>query len=190
VAQAVEPDYVKLIVGALSAYPEAFERAMQALRGLYGPIDVESPPIAFDFTKYYEKEMGPGLTRRFFAFERFVDPALLPDVKLSTNRLEQEIAAALGGPVPRPINLDPGYVTPAKLVLASVKDFSHRVYLRDGIYAEVTLHFQKGGTVRSWPWTFSDYETSPEYHAFLLEARQKCLSQLKELRITKGQAGA
>ncbi|NQT19398.1 MAG: DUF4416 family protein, partial [Planctomycetes bacterium] len=170
-----KPDDVKLIVGALSADASLLQQAKHALCGLYGPVDVESPLITFDFTAYYEKQMGPNLLRKFFAFEELIDPACLPDIKIRTNELERELAAAATAPVPRPINLDPGYITPAKLVLASAKDFSHRVYLRDGIYAEVTLHNEKGGTFRGWPWTFPDYKTSPEYHAFLQDARQKLM---------------
>ena len=172
-AEIRKPEDVKLIVGALSADTHPFDRAKETLCELYGPVDIESPLIPFNFTKYYEKQMGAGLLRKFLAFERLIDPEILPDVKIRTNRLAAELAADAGAEVPRPINLDPGYVTPAKVVLASAKDFSHRVYLRDGIYAEVTLHFEKGGTFRSWPWTFPDYKTSPEYHAFLLEVRQK-----------------
>jgi len=178
-AQIKKPDAVKLIVGALSAYPDLLGRAGEALREMYGPVDLESGLIPFDFTRYYEKQMGAGLLRKFFAFERLADPAILPDVKIRTNRLEVELAGEAEAAVPRPINLDPGYITPAKLVLASAKDFSHRVYLRDGIFAEVTLHFEKGGTFRSWPWTFPDYKTNPEYHEFLLAARHKCREQLK-----------
>jgi len=172
-AEIRKPQDVKLFVGALSADAHLFDRAKEKLCKVYGPVDIESPLIPFDFTKYYEKQMGPDLLRKFFAFEWLVDPAILPDVKLRTNRLEAELAAEAGAEVPRPINLDPGYVASAKVVLASAKDFSHRVYLRDGIYAEVTLHFEKGGTLGSWPWTFPDYKTSPEYHAFLLEVRRK-----------------
>jgi len=179
-AQAHEPDNVKLIVGMLSALPEAFGLARETLAARYGPVDLESQPVAFEFTSYYEPQMGKGLIRRFIAFQRLIDPGILADVKLHTNRLELELAQRLCAPVPRPVNLDPGYLTPAKLVLASAKDFSHRVYLRDGIYAEVTLHYEKGGKFRSWPWTFPDF-ASPAYHAFLLDARAKLRQQLAEL---------
>ena len=177
---AIHPaERAKLVVGMLAASEHAFELARQALCGCYGPVDLESPIIPFTFTTYYDEQMGPNLLRKFLAFERLIDPAILADVKVRTNRLEGELAAWISTAVPRPLNLDPGYVTPAKLVLASTKDFSHRIYLRDGIYAEVTLHYEKGGTFRSWPWTFPDYKTSPEYHAFLAQARIRCLDQLR-----------
>ncbi|HUU68763.1 MAG TPA: DUF4416 family protein [Planctomycetota bacterium] len=172
----------KLIVGMLSAFTNGFDAARDELIRHYGTVDIESDPIPFSFTSYYEQEVGPNLLRKFLAFERLIDPAILADVKLLTNRLEAELAPAIAAAVPRPINIDPGYITPAKLVLASTKDFSHRIYLRDGIYAEVTLHYEKGGTFRGWPWTFPDFKTNADYHAFLLRARRRCVEQLRALR--------
>jgi len=180
-----KPEPVKLIVGALSGYEHAFDLARRVLVGRYGPIDVETALLRFDFTDYYEAQMGGGLLRKFFAFREVIDPAILADVKVWANRMEAELGPAISTDVPRPINLDPGYVTPAKLVLASTKDFSHRVYLRDGIYAEVTLHYEKGGSFRAFPWTFPDYKASPGYHAFLLEARRKLMEQLREVQSSK-----
>jgi len=172
------PQSAKLLVGMLSAYPAAFDMARVRLEKQFGAVDLASPDIQFTFTQYYENEMGAGLIRRFIAFQELIDPGILPDTKLFTNQLESEIAQAGEYPVKRPVNLDPGYITPAKLVLASAKDFSHRIYLRDGIYAEVTLHYKKSGSFESRPWTFPDYAASPEYHAFLLEARRRCCEQL------------
>jgi len=178
VAEILPAEPAKLIVGALSGFPHAFEAARERLVERFGPVDIESEPIPFTFTDYYREQMGPGLLRKFFAFAELIDPASLPDVKIWTNRLEGELGPRISAAVPRPVNLDPGYITPAKLVLASAKDFSHRVYLRDGIYAEVTLHYERGGTFRSYPWTFPDYASCPDYHRFLLQARDACLRQL------------
>jgi len=172
-AEIKKPEPAKLIVGMLSSYPAAFDLAAERLCGIYGAVEVQSPPIRFDFTSYYEKQMGSGLLRKFMAFEKLIDPTTLADIKILTNRLEAELGPMISSDVPRPLNLDPGYLTLAKLVLASTKDFSHRIYLRDGIYAEVTLRFEKGGTFTGWPWTFPDFKNCAEYHAFLLEARLK-----------------
>ena len=100
---------------------------------------------AFDFTEtdYYTATMGTGLKKQFVAFERLIDPAALADIKRQTNAWEAEYAALGRHAEPRPLNLDPGYITPAKLVLASTKDHAHRLYLRDGIYAEVTLAYPR-----------------------------------------------
>jgi hypothetical protein len=114
--------------------------------------------------------MGSPLFRQFYLYTPPFNRERLPDVKLLTNRLEQEAAGQLDLGVERPLNLDPGYLSPSKLVLASTKDHAHRVYLRDGIYAEVTLYYQKK-SYRSWPWTFPDY-ASETYIRIFNEARK------------------
>jgi hypothetical protein len=158
-----------LLLAAFSRHEAALRWAAGRAEAAWGPIALESPPLAFTETFYYEATMGPGLVKVFFAFERPFDPAGLPDVKLATNAWEEEFARKSGFDEARPLNLDPGYLTPAKLVLASTKDFAHRVYLRDGIYAEVTLRYRR----HRWEpheYTFPDYRR-PEYHAFFDRCR-------------------
>jgi hypothetical protein len=118
--------------------------------------------------------MGDGLTRNFVSFRRVFDPGSLADAKLATNRIERELADKTGDTFRRRVNLDPGYVTAAKLVLATTKDFSHRVYLRDGIYAEVTLQFGSGGP-RAQPWTYPDF-ASGAYSEFLMKVRRRSMA--------------
>lgn len=142
-----------------------------ALLAPHGEIVLESPAWDFDFTRYYEKSMGSRLIRKFFLFSPGFRCEDLARTKLDTNALETEIAARKAWQVRRPINLDPGYLTLSKLVLASTKNHSHRIYLRDGIYGEITLHYQNK-TFRSWPWTFPDY-ASPLYTEFFNAARDK-----------------
>jgi hypothetical protein len=156
-------------VAAFSRHAELLALARRRLEGDYGPVALASAEYAFDQTAYYEPTMGPGLRKRLWAFERLVDPAVLPEIKHHTNALEQALAAETHFPEPRPVNLDPGYLTLAKLVLATTKDQAHRLYLRDGIFAEVTLHF-RDGRFQPWPWTYADYRL-PEVLAFLAEAR-------------------
>lgn len=136
----------------------------------FGEIDFASDPVAFDFTDYYRDEMGDGLLRYFFSFRELMDPGELPAVKLWTNALELRYAVERDGRSRRRVNLDPGYITPAKLVLATTKDFSHRLYLGHGIYAEVTLSFSREG-VQSHAWTYRDY-SSGAYDAFFLDVRR------------------
>jgi hypothetical protein len=154
---------VLLIVGMLSRFPALLDRARGALAEEFGPVRRDLGPLPFTFSDYYEPEMGPGLLRVFLAFERPIRPDRLADVKLRTNALEAEFAGP-EWPVPRPINLDPGYLELAKLVLATTKDHAHRLYLRDGIYAEITLSYHDGA-FRPMPWTYPDYR-SEEYRAF------------------------
>lgn len=171
----VTPPPVKLIVGMLSARPELLGRAVERLEAEYGPVDVTGEVIPFGFTDYYEKDMGKGLLRQFVAMERLIDPGEIAPIKVATNAMEEAFAAA-EAPPPRPVNLDPGYVTESKLVLASTKDFSHRIYLGGGIFAEVTLTYSHGRWTGG-KWTFPDY-ASGAYDAFLDAARRKLRSQL------------
>jgi hypothetical protein len=163
------PPSALLLVAAFSRHPDLLALARRRLEGSYGPVALTSPEYAFEQTAYYEPTMGAGLRKQLWAFEPLIDPATLPEIKHHTNALEQALAAESPRPEPRPINLDPGYLTLAKLVLATTKDQAHRLYLRDGIFAEVTLHF-RDGRFQPWPWTYADYRL-PEVLDFLAEAR-------------------
>jgi hypothetical protein len=122
--------------------------------------------------------MGPGLRKEFLAFHDLVPADSLPDIKLRTNALEEELAQAKQYPEARPLNLDPGALTLGKFLLATTKDQAHRIYLRDGIFAEVTLRFQ-AGTFEPWTWTYADYRL-PFVRDFLNNAREFYRQQLKE----------
>lgn len=136
---------VKLFSGMISGDPSLFDEAETALAERYGPVDLRSEIVPWPVTEYYREEMGAPLLRRFVFFERPVDPGALPSCKIFTNALEERFSTRdPGGILRRRINLDPGYMTEAKVVLASTKDFAHRVYLGEGIYAEVTLEFHDG----------------------------------------------
>jgi hypothetical protein len=159
-----------LVLAAFSRHSEALDWARQAAEHAWGPIALASDRFDHCETAYYEASMGPGLVKTFFAFERLIDPAELPTCKLVSNQWERDYQQLGRNPEPRPLNLDPGYITEAKLVLATTKDRDHRIYLRDGIFAEVTLHFQRG-TWQSRPWTYPDYQR-PDYHEFFLRCRE------------------
>ena len=164
----------------LSARAELFGRAEAMMSERFGPAARSSEVIRFDFTVYYEPEMGPNLLRKFLAFERPVDAAELAGIKLWTNALEDRFAAEPGFAVRRPINLDPGYVAPSKLVLATTKDHAHRIYLGQGIHAEVTLTFLKGA-FEPMPWTYPDYRTEA-YRRFFEQVRADLLARQKTAR--------
>jgi len=173
-----EAEPVKLIVGMLSAYPGALAEAEGLLADPLGPVDVRSDLFAHAFTEYYRDEMGHPLVRYFVAFERLCRPQDLPGIKRFTNEVEDRLAARGEWPVARPVNLDPGYLTPAKLVLASTKDHAHRLYLGEGIYGELTLRYVRGAW-RTHDWTYPDYRT-PEYHAFFDRVRERLRAQRRE----------
>lgn len=129
------------------------------------------PPFPFTFTHYYEKEMGRRLQKAFVLYRALKDPGALADLKRRTNGLEATLVRPEGG---RAVNLDPGYVTPAKVVLATTKDFAHRVCLGGGIFAEVTLK-ASGGAWEPLPWTYADYR-EPSVRQFLWRARDLVLA--------------
>ena len=174
--QAVEPSPVKLIMGLIIADAAPVAEARQHLEASYGKIDLETARSPFVATRYYEREMGPQLSRMFWSFEPLIAPDALASIKRQTNRLERTFAWWDGQRWRRRVNLDPGYVDLAKLVLATTKDRQHRLYLGQGIYGEVTLRFT-GGRFVPWEWTYPDYRT-PEYVAFFDAVRRRYRQQL------------
>lgn len=171
------PDSVLLIVAAFSRYEGALDWVRGRLQAEFGPIALESPSYPFDQTDYYAASMGTELRKAFFAPAELIDPADLAEIKLRSNAWEEEYAATAGAAEPRPVNIDPGYLTPGKLVLASTKDFVHRVYLEKGIFAEVTLFYRRG-TWESHSWTFPDYRAA-RYHPFFDRCREYLLGRRK-----------
>jgi len=164
---------VKLIVGMISSFPHLFEQAQKVLEKEFGTGDYESPILPFDTTDHYQEEFGPELKRRFYSFKKLIDAERLVEIKLFTNRLEEEFSDEEGS---RRINIDPGYLVLGKLVLATTKDHQHRLYLDKGIYAEVTLRFKKDSFC-PWEWTYPDYRI-PEYIDIFNRIRGLYLKQL------------
>ncbi|MBS0210175.1 MAG: DUF4416 family protein [Planctomycetes bacterium] len=158
------------LVAVITRHAEALSWAEQTLAAAWGPIALRSPTFDFAQTDYYTSTMGAGLGKTFLAFERLVDPGELVEWKYQTNAWEDEFAALGRHPEPRPLNLDSGYISPAKLVLASTKDHAHRIYLGRGMYAEITL-FYKHKAWRDHEYTFPDYRRA-DYHAFFDTVRR------------------
>jgi hypothetical protein len=174
-----QPKPVKLIVGIFAADAECLQTAVAAVIGQFGQADLVSDVWPFDKTNYYKKETGENLLRQFVSIEELIDPGELANIKHTTNRLEQELAAQLKREVPRPVNLDPGIIEPSKLVLATTKNFSHRIYIGNQMYAEVTLMYEKG-TWSVQPYTYPDYRQQC-YWDFFEKVRKKLLEQLKSI---------
>lgn len=174
------PDPVLLLFAVFSRYDEAFCWAEQRVTQRFGPLAAKSPAFAFVETDYYDESMGTGLRKQFWVVERPFDPGKLAELKIEANAWEEEYAAQSSHPEPRPLNVDPGYVTLGKLVLASTKDHAHRIYLRDGIFAEITLYYQH----KQWhatPWTFPDYQRE-DYQQFFSECRAMILRRRAEFQ--------
>jgi hypothetical protein len=164
------PSQVLLLLAVSSRYVEALKWARECAASLFGATALVSDAFAFTETDYYTATMGADLKKQFALFERPIDPATLADIKRQTNAWEAEFASLGRFPEPRPLNLDPGYITPAKLVMASTKDHAHRIYLRDGIYAEVTLSY-RDRRWQSMEWTYPDYRRD-DYQRFFTDCRQ------------------
>jgi hypothetical protein len=171
-----EPIPVKLMASLLTAEPALLVEVKAALARLFGPIDFESEWLPFDHTDYYSPEFGSGLQRQIVTFVRLVSPAELPSIKRQTNDLEWALASG----EKRRVNIDPGYVSLGKLVLASTKDHAHRLYLDKGIYGEGTLTYQQG-RFRPWAWTYPDYG-SDLYCAMFGQIRERYRAQIREAR--------
>jgi len=139
----------------------------------FGPIDLASPWMDFDYTDYYTMEMGSPLFRRMTAFERLVPQDSLPDIKIFTNQVESRFST--NGR--RRINIDPGFLSHERFVLATGKNFTHRIYLGKGIYADLTLVFSKG-VFQDLEWTYPDYR-SEAVKNFLYLVRKKYITDQK-----------
>ncbi|MCH7919229.1 MAG: DUF4416 family protein [Planctomycetes bacterium] len=174
------PEPVKLICGILASDQESLQSALVALSNQLGPFDLKSEVWPFTQTTYYRKDMGPHILRQFVAFSEVLSPGALAKIKHRTNALEQELSQTLHHAYPRPVNLDPGFIEPSKLVLASTKNFSHRIYIGKGIYAEVTLVVDRG----QWSlmrYTYPDYRQEC-YWAFFESVRTRLMERLKSNR--------
>jgi hypothetical protein len=168
---------VQVVIGIIASRAEDLSAIRKAVADTWGPCDLESPVWPFTFTDYYTREMGADLVRQFVALRDLAEVEGLHRMKLASNDLEARLAAASSSGAARPVNVDPGYVCHSKLVLFSTKDFSHRIYVGDGIYAESTLEW-RGREYITHPWTFPDYRTA-EYRNFFAEVRVRYVDKLK-----------
>jgi hypothetical protein len=169
-----KPPNVRLFFSVMGVDEKLVRQAVASLEQEYGAPACIGDIMPFDRTRYYEKEMGISLIRLFVAFKRLIEPERLPGIKLWTNELEKQFAMEDH----RRVNIDPGYITAERLVLATGKNFTHRIYLGQGIYADLTLLFQQK-SFHAMPWTFPDY-ADPKIIAFLNTVRREYLIQLRE----------
>lgn len=158
---AIKPTKVKLIIGLISSDEELFSEIERLLARKFGQSDYLSKTLPFNLTDYYEEELGKNLKRKFISFKKLIKPDLLPQIKIFTNKIEKKFSLLNK----RKINIDPGYLSPGKLILATTKDYGHRIYLEKGIFAEVTL-FYKNNSFNDWQWTYPDYKTKSYIEIF------------------------
>jgi hypothetical protein len=166
---------VKLFMGYIYNDESKLSEMKDKLIQMFGPIDYESR--IFDFstpTKYYEKDMGENLKKRFLSFKNLVDPMELVRAKVETDNLEQYFLKN----ETRTINIDAGYIDFNKVVLASYKYGSHKIYIGGKVYADLTLLYNKG-SFTNFRWTFPDFRDE-KYYKTLMEIRQLMKNELKD----------
>jgi hypothetical protein len=166
---------VLLILVSISRYDQALNWAGDTASRIWGEVLLQSNLLPFSETKYYEPSMGADLRAQITAFKDLIDPAELVKIKIKTNALEKDYCESAQHPEIRPLNLDPGYLTPAKFVLATTKDAAHRIYLERGIFAETTLCYTHGNWKDS-NWTYPNYRRD-DYKNFLFEGRKLLLQR-------------
>lgn len=163
------------VVGMITSYRDLFGSAAKKLCAEFGPVLATCDVFPFDFTDYYEREMGTGLLRTYVVYGRTMTDEDLRPMKAATSACEN--AFLFPESQRRMINLDPGLLTIDHLVLASHKNAGHRVYLGGGVYAEIELWFTNGG-FEPLPWTYPDYKTKTA-RAFFEKARAGLLGRKK-----------
>ncbi|MBF0538928.1 MAG: DUF4416 family protein [Nitrospirae bacterium] len=171
-----------LFCGLLYSDVGVSDVAIAAVADAFGAVALRSGQFQWGYYQHYADELGVPIYRRFVVIEGLFDSGAIADVKRRTNEIEDSLRE--GGSIPgrRRVNIDPGYITLAKVVLASTKNYSHRVYLRDGIYAEVTLIYNKGnGLYMPHLFTYHDYK-EPATNDFLLQSRDALNKAVKEKR--------
>ncbi len=168
-----EPEPAKLFMSLITLEDDISRQGLEDLRSIFGETDTVSERLPFDLTEYYTDEMGKPLFRRFVTFGRLIPIRTLPDVKLATNRLEEKYARPDGG---RRINIDPGYICLEHVILATTKGYTHRPYLRDGIYADLTLIY-RNRSFQPLEWTYPDYRMEAVITLFN-QSRKKYLEDL------------
>ena len=168
------PKHAKLVIGIITIELKIVDNLVAELASQFGQIDLVSPWMRFNYTTYYESEMGSPLFRRMFAFKPLISQGDLPVFKLATNQIEDHYSHQGR----RQVNIDPGYLLHERFVLATGKNFSHRIHIGKGIYADLTLVYTKGG-FESLPWTYPDY-ASENIIIFLKQVRKKYVIDLRQ----------
>jgi hypothetical protein len=173
--KAKEPKPAKLFMSLIISEASIFHQGMENLRLAFGEIDFVSERLSFNFTDYYTQEMGKGLFRHFVTFKPLIAVPLLSQIKQRTNRLEEKYATPDGN---RRINMDPGYVCLEHVILATTKGYAHRPYLREGIYADLTLIY-RNKSFQPLEWTYPDYRQE-EVILLFNQFRKRYAEDLKE----------
>ena len=168
-----EPKPAKLVIGLFMKEKRLIEKIPAELIKAFGSVDMVSPWFPFDYTDYYEPEMNAPLFRRMLTFKELIKQSSLADIKTLTNEIESNYSRE----EKRLVNIDPGYMLQERFVLATGKNFAHRIYIGKKIYADLTLIYTKG-EFKKLPWTYPDY-SNKKMLSFLRQVRKKYVADLK-----------
>ncbi len=168
---------VKLVTSFIYKDEACLEQAEKSILKRFGEYEPLIESLPFDYTDYYNEEFGEPLKRKLVAFKKLVKIDKIYKVKQFSNKIENRLKE--GGK--RRVNIDPGYVTEAKLVLLTTKDYTHRLYVGGKIFAETTLYYQNDA-FRAWPWTYPDY-ASDELRGYFEKIRDIYVGQIKNTKI-------
>jgi hypothetical protein len=169
------PQPAKLVVSCFMNDKACLDKLFDMLEKVCGPVDMISKWLDFDYTDYYYKEMGSPLYRKVFVFKPLIAQDELALIKVKTNEIEKEFSVS----EKRSVNIDPGYLVSSRFILATGKDYSHRIYIGHNIYADLTLMYSKKEGFKTLDWTYPDY-ASKDMLSFLSKVRDKYLFDLKE----------
>ena len=172
--KAAEPDPVKLFIGVLYSDAALLEKALQILQNKYDEIDYRSPSFPFNKTDYYVPEMGLPIVRIFISFQPLISPKEIAQIKIETNKIEKTLSIGRK----RKVNLDPGYMDYDKVVLASAKYNGQKIYLDHGMWADLTLHYERKA-FHPYPWSFPDFK-SGLYNDVFMEIRRRYRIQRRD----------
>jgi hypothetical protein len=170
---------VFLIAAVTSRYESALAWTVEQTTAQWGRLALQSSVYDFTETDFYTESMGTELKKQFLVFDELIGPGELAPTKILSNQWEQQYTDQFEHPEARPLNIDPGYISEAKLVLATTKDRDHRIYLEKGIFAEVTLHFR----AKQWTssrWTYPDYQRA-DFQEFFTNCRNLLRERIRNL---------
>ncbi len=169
------PEPAKLVIGCIMNRKTWAAQIYPMLEEAFGPVDMISNWLTFTYTDYYYAEMGAPLFRKVFVFKRLIGQDELAGIKEITNRIEKQCEAQ---DARRNVNLDPGYLVSSRFILATGKEYAHRIYIGRKIYADLTLIYSRKKGFQTLDWTYPDY-ASETMIAFLSKVRDKYLLDLK-----------
>lgn len=167
-----EPPLVTLFFSIIFSNDSEFDNCINDLVNKYGDIELLSDKFSFEFSDYYNEEMGNALSRKFISLKKLISRDKIVDIKIHSNTLEEKYS--IRGK--RTINLDPGYLSAEHLILSTGKGFSHRPYLGRGVYADLTLLY-KDNRFKSLEWTYPDYKTE-QIQTYFYKLRKLYLGRL------------